>query len=70
MGKPSMDPDRVPDHIASFQDVKTREELIELARKYFDEGINSGPSTRGVDVFRELRAELNARQKAKEANAG
>ena len=70
MGKSAKDRDRVPDHIASFQDVKTREELIALARKFIDEGINSGPSIDGDEVFRELRAELNARQKAKEANAG
>ena len=67
MGKSAKDRDRVPDHIASFQDVKTREELIALARKYIDEGINSGPSIDGQEVFREVFAELDAMQKAKKA---
>jgi hypothetical protein len=56
---------RVPSHIASLQNAKTKEEMIELVRKYLDEGRNSGPAVDGDEVFRELFAELDAKYKSK-----
>jgi hypothetical protein len=56
---------RVPSHIASLQDAKTKEEMLELVRKYWDEGINSGPAIDSDEVFRELFADLDAKYPSK-----
>lgn len=66
MSSASLDSDRVPRHIASLQDAKMREEMIALVQKFLDEGINSGPSINGEDMFRELIAELNTKYPVKD----
>jgi hypothetical protein len=61
-----LDSDRVPSHIASLRDAKTREEMIALVQKFLEKGISSGPSINGEKVLRELIAELNTKCPAKD----
>lgn len=56
--------DRVPSHIASIQDAKSRDEAIDLMRKFIEEGINSGPSVDGPEALKRLKAKLATKYQA------